>query len=340
MSSAASTNSTEYDSSPIAVGGTQNALLGGLAMMGLYGVHFVLFCATVYVLCIRPKRQINWVLLVSGIFVFIFTSMDLFIECHRLLIGLLYMPVGPVSDAYFNSGGDWPFGLQDTVRVINVLIADAVLTYRVWCVWERRWYVVIFNILCWLATVVTSIRILQLQIFWIETPVDFFYLTDMTKWSLATQCLTLAQTVTATALIGFRRWQIDSVAYSPPERKVSTAGRILVESAILYTGLMACNVGATAPQNPGLFVILSLMSPIIGISLSGITIRVALGLSSDSKRNSLRPNGMTTGTGLDMSGQRDKNSQHTGDDDRTEWDGQDSVGLQPMSRGIGAQEAA
>ncbi|KZO99331.1 hypothetical protein CALVIDRAFT_595949 [Calocera viscosa TUFC12733] len=341
MSSAQASNSTAYDTSSIAQGGAQNALIGGLAAMGLYGVFVVLFCITLHILFFRRKRHLNRILLTAAISIFIFTTMDIIIECHRLLVGLLYTPAA-LSDAYFNSGGDWQFGLQDTARIVVVLIADAVLIYRVYCVWERRWYLIVFNILCWLGTLVSSIRILQLQIEWIEQPSAYYYLADMTKYSLATQSLTVAQTTTATGLIAFRLWQVDRGSAAYKESSLLPVARIMVESGMLYTALMLCNVATTALQNPGLFVILTLMSPVIGITFSLIIVRVGLGLSSES-RSTQRSTGMTTTTphSINISVRRRQASGGHGEEEEggTDWDGGESVGLEMMSKSAASSEA-
>jgi len=331
-------NSTAYDESSIAQGGAQNALLGGLAAVGLYGVFFVLFCITIHILCFRRKRHANRILLTASIVIFMCTTTDIVIECHRLLIGLLYTPA-PLIDAYFNSGGDWPFGLQDTVRILNMLIADGVLIYRVWCVWEKRWYFIIFNVLVWLGTLVSSIRILQLQIQWIEQPEDYFYLSQMVTWSLATQCLTLAQTTTATSLISFRLWQVDRAASAYKDSSLLPVVRILIESGMLYTALMVCNVATTALENPGLFVILTLMSPIIGITFSLIIVRVGLGVSSET-RTTMRSTALSTvPRSINISVRQHMNSDRTGDDDGTDWDIQESHSLKQISRVGGSAEA-
>jgi len=229
-------------------------------------------------------------------------------------------------DAFFNSGGDWQFGLQDTVRVLNMLIADAVFIYRVWCVWERRWQFIVLNVLVWLGTLVSSIRILQFQIQWIEVPADYFYLSDLTTWSLATQCLTLSQTALATGLIAFRLWQVDWVAAVYKQSGLLRVVRILVEPGLLYTSLMVCNVATTALGNPGLFVILTLTSPIIGINFSLISIVVGLGISSESR---------TTLKSAAVMATDNENIGHDG----LEWDAKDSVGLKPMSHSLGSAEA-
>ncbi|KZT50270.1 hypothetical protein CALCODRAFT_513393 [Calocera cornea HHB12733] len=336
MSSAQSANSTQYDTSDIAQGGAANALMGGLATMSLYGVFLVLFCIAIHILCFRRRRNINRILLGSAIGIFVFTTIDVLIECHRLLIGLLYTPQD-AADAYFNSGGDWPFGLQDCARVTVVLIADAVMIYRVWCVWEKRWYFIILNILCWIGTLVSSIRIVQLQILWIIQPEDYFYLTDMTKYSMATQCLTVTQTTIATSLIAFRLWQVDRASSAYKDSSLLPVARILVESGVLYTSAMLCNLVTTALVNPGLFVVLSLMSPIIGITFSLIIVRVGLGISSESRATV--PTGMssTAPRSINISVRRQMNSDTVGDDD--EWGRQDSMGLQPMTKSIASSEA-
>jgi len=295
-------------------------------------VYFVLFCITIYVLCFqRRHKPPNGVLLGAAIVIFICTSMDVLIECNRLLIGLLFTPPMQTNE-YFNDGGDWTFGLQDTVRVLNMLTADAVLIYRAWMVWEQRWPIVAMNILIWLSTLVTSIRILQLQITWMGQPEKMQYLVDMVAWSLATQCLTLVQTVAATSIIVVRLWKVDRAAAQYRDTSLLPVVRILVESGMLYTSLMLVNVIVTSLVNPGLFIVLQLMSPIIGITFSLIIVRAGLGLATEGQKamRSTMASSALPGS-ISVSVHRHVHSDGTGDDDETfNEDGQDSMTMKQL----------
>jgi len=327
MSSVHDDNSTAI-SDEVGQGGAQNALIGGLAALALYGIFFVLFCITIHILCFRPKRyRTSRLLLVASLAIFVFTSIDVIIQCHRLLIGLLYTAQADMN-TYFNGGGDWLFGLQDAIRVVNMLIGDAVLLYRAWVVWERRWIVVIFNILVWLGTLVASIRIVQLQVNWIQNPADFLILLDMSTWSIVAQSLTMAQTTTATGLIAFRLWKVDRAASTYKESSLLPIVRILVEAGALYTSFMLVNLVLTALINPVVYVILEVSSPIIGITFSLIIVRVGMGLSSESRISTAPLSTISHRShAINVSIQRHTNSEGLpGDDERSAFeDGHESV---------------
>jgi len=89
---------------------------------------------------------------------------DTVLRSHRLMIGLLYTPSNFTPDEYFLESYDWMSVLDEGVIVLDMLTADAVLLYRVWIVWGKRWPFVAVNVLLWLTFLASSLRTLQVQV--------------------------------------------------------------------------------------------------------------------------------------------------------------------------------
>ncbi|EJU00413.1 hypothetical protein DACRYDRAFT_16884 [Dacryopinax primogenitus] len=230
------------------------------------------------------QNQTNRVLVAAAVIIFICTSTDVLLECHRLLVGLIYTDPS-VRDAYFNSSGDWKFCFQVTVRLMNMLTGDAVMIYRVWAAWERRWQFILFNTCVWLVTFASTIRLIQIRFSWAMEPTNLSWLPLTTTWSLVLESTTLAQVLTATSLVAFRIWKVDRAAAKFKGSSLLPVVGIVVESGLLYTSLTLVNVTCTALVNPGFYVVLQLMSPIIGITFSLIIVRVGLKLGSGSTKS-------------------------------------------------------
>ncbi|KZT56288.1 hypothetical protein CALCODRAFT_518213 [Calocera cornea HHB12733] len=267
--------------------GAENALIGGLTALCFWGIYLTLFVISVHIMWWRHlQHQTNRVLVAATIIIFICTSTDVLLECHRLLVGLIYTDPS-LRDVYFNASGDWKFCFQVTVRLINMLTGDAIMLeiYRVWAAWERRWPFIVFNCCVWLVTFASTIRIIQIRFSWAANPTDSSWLPLSTTWSLILESTTLAQVLTATSLVAYRIWRVDQAAAKFKSSSLLPVVGIVVESGVLYTCLTLVNVTCTALVNPGFYVVLQLMSPIIGITFSLIIVRVGLKLGSGSTKS-------------------------------------------------------
>jgi len=281
MSAAQAQNSSD-EVTLSAAGFGQATLLGGLIGLTLYGVFFVLFCATLYVMSVRSKTTpFNYPLSMAAIIIFSLSSVDAVLKSRRLMIGLLYTPFPYTADEYFQLSYDWTYSMEVAVIELAMLTADAVLLYRVWIVWGNRWRFVAVNGLLWLASLAISTRVFQLQVMTTQSPGDISVVLPLEEWSVISQSLSLAQTVTATGLIASRLWLVDRAVSRYKQGTLLPVIRIVVESGSIYGLLQLVYLPFMRTGIPTDELLVQLMCPTIGITFSLIIVRVGLDLNGE-----------------------------------------------------------
>ncbi|KZO99346.1 hypothetical protein CALVIDRAFT_378428 [Calocera viscosa TUFC12733] len=257
-----------------------NTLIGGLTALGLYGFFCALFGITIHVLCFRRKtKRINYVLLVASLLIFVLTTLDVVLQCNRLLLGLLFTPPGLSPDAYFSGSGTWTYALQLSALMTNILVADAVLLYRVWVVWGKRWPFIVVNSILWCAVLGSTIRVIQLEVEGVRNPLDFANLLMLDHWAVVVPALSLGHTVLATGLIAVRLFQVERTVSAYTRKSLFPVMRIVVESGAIYAILMLVETVTLATSSAASLLFSQLIPPAIGITFALIVCRVGLAIS-------------------------------------------------------------
>ncbi|KAJ7796525.1 hypothetical protein B0H14DRAFT_3157974 [Mycena olivaceomarginata] len=179
-----------------------------------YGIYLVLFCICIYILLNRPRNPGNTILLVTAIALFTLATVQAVIN---LVLG--------AADV---DGIDLPYDqlvvATSVVYVVNNFIADGLVIYRCYVVWNNNILVTIPPTLMLIAATVLGIIVsLDLNL----TAYPFF-------------ALSLATNVLVTILTAGRIWWIcrrSRGAYSKTaeQRRYVSAVAILIESGMLYS---------------------------------------------------------------------------------------------------------
>ncbi|KZO91295.1 hypothetical protein CALVIDRAFT_568331 [Calocera viscosa TUFC12733] len=227
------------------------------------------------------------------------TTANVVVTCNNLVKVIQNIPHPIVTDFLAGGGNSWQYPLESMITAVNMVVADFVLIYRAWIVWNRSWLTITFNILVWLGNIATTIRLLQLLVHSATDPNDVPTLISLNQWSLTNMALAFVQNITATGLIALRLWQVDRNAGTYKTTSFTPIIRIVVESGLMYTSLLLTNVlvyGTSA--GPGNLLVSALIDPMIvmhflilfaggirglnssqGVAFSLIIVRVGLGLS-------------------------------------------------------------
>ncbi|KAH9948544.1 hypothetical protein B0H21DRAFT_673137, partial [Amylocystis lapponica] len=201
-----------------------------------YGMHVVSFGSCVMVLLRRmpdgAKRPVNWTMLMTAVILFGVGTADVsFNLYHNLVAFVLYNGPGG-SEGEFEHISNWVNVMRTVWLVIEFCISDAVLIFRCWVVYSRRWTIIAFPVLLWLGVFVASIM-------------QCYYTAATTTNS------TLLTQLQVQPLIVYRIWKVDremtqmmtksrTLGFSN-RSAFSHAIRIIVESALLYS----CSVFVT-----------------------------------------------------------------------------------------------
>ncbi|KAJ7586866.1 hypothetical protein C8J56DRAFT_943091 [Mycena floridula] len=175
----------------------------------------------------RSLSTINWPLLLATVTIFITTNLSLSLGIYRSIQAIL-MATDPNSAS--KNVSNW-------VNVIKI--------YRCWVVYYRRYRIIVFPVLVWIADSACAIVLLWLQAtVSAESLVNNNQLEPILKAYMA---LSIPVNVFATFMIVFRIWSIDreNAKFRNSTRQTTLQGviRIIVESGLLYTAAaIACFV--------------------------------------------------------------------------------------------------
>ncbi|KAJ7050927.1 hypothetical protein C8F01DRAFT_1263405 [Mycena amicta] len=219
-----------------------------------YGIYVVLFCICIYILLHRPLRTPSAiVLLTTAIVMFVLSTVQAVIN--------LVLGSGEILEL------DIPFDqitlADDTIYVLNNLVAVGLLIYRCWVIWNHNYLVIAPGIA---GLIITSVFGWDINL----PPAPFFG-------------LTLATTLYINFLTAIRIWWIYHTSQSPSigrSKQYAAATAIIVESGVIYSVFV---IARLAIRRDGLaLVVTEMLRQVVGIVPTLVIIRVGLGISTES----------------------------------------------------------
>ncbi|KAJ7121740.1 hypothetical protein C8R43DRAFT_1033357 [Mycena crocata] len=228
-----------------------------------YGIYLVLFCICIYILLHRPHDLANTILLATAISLFTLSTLQTILN---LILGAGYI-----------DGLDIPFeGISladDMIYVVNNLIADGLVIYRCWIVWNRNIYVVAIPIIMLIVTSVFGWDILL--------PLAPFFM------------LTLATNVLVTSLTAGRIWwicrQARATLQTDLQKRYVSRIAIIVESGVIYSAFVLSYliIGAVSSSGALQNLVVEMLRQVVGIVPTLIIVRVGLGVSVQNVESSV-----------------------------------------------------
>ncbi|KAJ6497281.1 hypothetical protein C8R45DRAFT_124524 [Mycena sanguinolenta] len=207
-----------------------------------YGIYLVLFCICIYVLLNRPR---NLILLVTAITLFTLATVQTVIQIVK--------HAGDIDDL------DIPFDQLDAAKnviyTVNNFIADGLVIYRCYAVWNNNVSVTILPILMLIATTVLGLV------------VTF----DFTLSLYPFFALSLATNVLVTALTAGRIWWIS---------------RYSLESGMLYSANVLAYIILPSIPSASIFgePIFAMLIEIVGIAPTLIIVRAGLTMKDEESK--------------------------------------------------------
>ncbi|KAF8191935.1 hypothetical protein K438DRAFT_1830269, partial [Mycena galopus ATCC 62051] len=108
-----------------------------------YGIYLVLFCICMYTLLRRPSSRGNTVLLVTAIALFTFFTV--------LIVLILILETAEIDDLA-SIPSDSILNATYIIYAINNFIADGLLIYRCYVVWNHDWRVIVLPLMLLIAS--------------------------------------------------------------------------------------------------------------------------------------------------------------------------------------------
>jgi len=242
-----------------------------------YGIYLVTFVACLRVLLfsngrLKSIRTLNYPMVVAALLMFVFGSLDVAFGLRHNIDA--FVSIGD-PDKVFADISNWINVMKMVDYVAQTFIGDAILLYRCYVVWHRRWFIIILPVLTWLGCAACGIMTA-----YIEASLGFSTLNQAKFVPFITSMLslTLATNVITTSLIVYRIWNVQSKLSSHRSKThtddpASRVMRVLVESGLLYTASILVLFGTYLSSNNAILGVSDTIVQIIGITFNLIIVQ-------------------------------------------------------------------
>ncbi|KAG2111464.1 hypothetical protein DEU56DRAFT_935978 [Suillus clintonianus] len=260
---------------PQDTGALMSAVLEGI----LYGFSVLMFIGTIWALAYKKRMQnVSRPITVVAILLLVVSTVHMVVTIIRVEDGLVKYrdtyPGGPA--AYFADLTQQTYVIKHALYILQTLLADGVLTYRCYVVWQSV-RVIILPTLLWCSVAVTGIHAVYSVSQASSNPLDVFA-PDLTKWITAFFASTITTNLLTSGLLAYRIWMIERNVY----KARATIGpmmpivRMLVDAAVLYSVVLFSLLICFVCSNNGESVLTDLVVPIISITFYMVLIRIAI----------------------------------------------------------------
>ncbi|PPQ96037.1 hypothetical protein CVT25_013899 [Psilocybe cyanescens] len=262
----------------------------------LYGLLIVLSIASTVVL-VRKSRlsrnPINKPMIVASVSMFILATVHIAADLQRLLDAFVRHstdhPGG--SKGYLNRVNTPIYVLKSTAYGAQTLVGDAFIIYRLHLVWDGDRRIIIPLLISFIAS--TGVGIGAVHGFALAAPDDPIFLKDLQHWIVSFFSLTLFTNFTSTTLIASRIWWIHRKTKTIVSgRSVLPAMVVIIESGAIYSACLIILISLYLSGSFTQYIVLDAVTQVIGVVFSLVILRVALGISSETRKT--RTGRMTT----------------------------------------------
>jgi len=244
-----------------------------------FGIFTILSCGTLWI--IINKSDTRRPLVVTVCVMYILAFAQLAIDVQRAIEGFVeYADVPKGSLVFYGKLNDATELAKNIVYVLQTIVGDSIVVWRCYIVWGKRWPVTIVPILMLLLTAVAGFG--TTYIFSKVQPGDRVFISQLYPWITTYFSLTLATTVICTTLIAVRIWRGQMMMRQARlQSNLMPIMVTLVESGAIYAAALLSVIVTYATKNNAQYIVLDLLTSLIGIVFSLIIIRVGLGVSSN-----------------------------------------------------------
>ncbi|KAJ7912407.1 hypothetical protein B0H13DRAFT_2660129 [Mycena leptocephala] len=266
----------------------------------LYGLLLLLFISTVYFFATRrtlagasqtARHHFTSLVFLGLAALFLVATVHWSIVIYQAFFAFIHLGTISAEDAFYADLAQPSEVAKEILFFMAVLLGDALVTYRLWIIWGRNRYVVIFPILALIGFGVAAVDITLQLIKW-EPTLRGTPFHKQTLASVATGfVLSLVANLYSTGFIIFRISRITKM--NSTESRLAWFLSILAESAALQTIWLTLAAVTLFTASDVYFIGIDNFPTILGISNTLIHARVGLGWSPSSAAGHYKPQSAT-----------------------------------------------
>ncbi|KAJ7473142.1 hypothetical protein B0H11DRAFT_2236679 [Mycena galericulata] len=249
--------------------------LAGLAIGAtLYGVYFVLYLTSTYLLVRRSGGSHSGpayrsTVFITGLILFLAVTGNWVLTMTRAFIGFIVFLNGTAAPKFFNDNSQITTTVQNIFASITILMGDALIIYRLFIVWSRNKYVIVLPILTLIGLMITGALTVQ-NTSHVDNIADDKALTPGLIFTLVTN-------IYSTGLISWKIRQITKGASPINGNNLRDFVSIIIESSALYSAWTIFYIISHQVNADVQFVALIALPPVAGIANALIQARIGMG---------------------------------------------------------------
>ncbi|KAG0702251.1 hypothetical protein DFH29DRAFT_508473 [Suillus ampliporus] len=242
----------------------------------LYGLSILMFIGTIWTLTYKRRvRDINRPIAVIALLLFMLSTAhmvvniiraeDAFVKYRNTFTG------GPV--AFLADVSQETYVIKHALYVAQTLLADGMVIYRCYVVWQSIW-IIILPCMLWCSVAVTGVG----AVYNCSQANTGIFVQALTKWVTAFFASTIATNLLSSGILACRIWMIQrgvSTAHTT-KSTVMPIVRMLVDAAILYSAVLLTALITFVCGNNGQDAVVDMVMPIISIAFYMVLIRIAV----------------------------------------------------------------
>ncbi|KAK7028000.1 hypothetical protein VNI00_015086 [Paramarasmius palmivorus] len=251
-----------------------------------YGFLLCLYACTLYikfnVKILGYRDTQTMVMFVISTVMFFIATFHVIMNMYRLLrafsdnCGRIRGP-----ELYLGRLNRWDHVLKDTLYATQEILGNAAAVYRTWILWGKSWKIIAFPTVMLIAKAIAGY--MTCSIFAHVDPTHNVFDPHLNGWIKTFWSLSVALNIITTALMAYRIWSTHRLSLTYSSGKIGRAKSrllpiiwVLVESAALQLIAELILLGLYCNNSEAQYVVLELITPIVGITFNAITIRLKL----------------------------------------------------------------
>ncbi|KIL58664.1 hypothetical protein M378DRAFT_86165 [Amanita muscaria Koide BX008] len=245
------------------------------------GANFVLFGLCVYILLFvrRNAQGLNKPMLITAIAMFVVSS-------AHMVVGIIQVIVAFIGDSYDVDGAikyfaqRWlPLSIaRQALYAANNIIADGLLIYRCYVVWDFNWNVIILPIIMLIGTAVCFV--FSLYGLSETAPGQGVFISSIDDWGITVFSVSLATNVLVTFLIASRVYwvvyRLDVPCGEEYRHKYHQAVAIIIESGSIQSAAILILLVLHSLNETSQYIMADALAQLLGIVPTLIIVRCGL----------------------------------------------------------------
>ncbi|KAG1764563.1 hypothetical protein EDD22DRAFT_883336 [Suillus occidentalis] len=260
---------------PLDAGTLMSTVLEGI----LYGFSILLFMGTIWSLTYKQhKKDINRPIVMVVILLWMLSTAHIIVNIIRIEYAFVKYrstyPGGPA--AFLADVTQQTYVLKHALYVLQTLLADGVVIYRCYVVWQSIWIIILPSML-WCSVAVTGVVGLYCASQSGSNSGDMSAQV-LAPWVTAFFALTIATNLLSSGLLVYRIWSIESNVSTTRTTKSTMIPlmRVLMDTAVLYSVVLFIALICFVCSNNGEVVMLDMVMPIVSIAFYMVLVRIAI----------------------------------------------------------------